>query len=432
MKYFRFCIIVLFTLSFFSVHNGFVFALTVDELKAQIEAKQRDKTKLEAEKAKLEAQITETGKQTQTLQTAVKVLDTTSKKLSNDIAVTQNNIGSTELVIEKTTIDINFTESQIEQNKQAIGEALRSMRESNEKTFIEALLQYENINELWGSIENLEQFQSSLKRSSDELRGLKTDLESQKHEKELKKKELLSLKGDLVDQNTIVAQNKNAKTSLLTQTKSKEVEYKRMLAANIELGKKFEQELFQFESELKVKIDTSKLPSRSSGALGFPLAKVLITQRFGKTADSGRLYVSGTHNGVDFGTSVGTPTLSVGDGVVSGTGNTDDQAGCYSYGRWVLIKHTNGLSSLYSHLSASKVALGHQVTRGQVIGFSGGQPGASGAGYSTGPHLHLGLFATEGVSVQKYTNSMFCKQVSIPIAAVNAYLDPLAYLPPLN
>lgn len=432
MKRIHSLLIVFFIFSFLFLPGKVIFAATVAELQAQIQAKQLEKLRLEAENIKLQSQISETNKQAQTLQNAVKVLDTTSKKLSNDISVTQNNIGSTELVIQKTDLDITSTESRIEQNKHAIAQAIQSVRDNNDKSFIEALLQYKNINELWSSIESLGQFQISLKNASDELRGLKTNLEIQKGEKEQKKVELENLKVDLVDRNSVIAQNKTAKANLLTETKNQEANYKKILAANIELGKKFQQELFQFESDLRIQIDTSKLPTEQSASFGLPLSKITITQRFGKTSDSGRLYVSGTHNGIDLGTPVGSQVMSIGSGTVSGYGNTDDQPGCYSYGRWVLIKHTNGLSSLYAHLSAARVSVGDQVTNGQVIGLSGGQPGASGSGYSTGPHLHLGVFATQGVSVQKYSSSNFCKQVSIPIAAINAYLDPILYLPTLN
>jgi murein DD-endopeptidase MepM/ murein hydrolase activator NlpD len=140
---------------------------------------------------------------------------------------------------------------------------------------------------------------------------------------------------------------------------------------------------------------------------------------------------SGTHNGVDFKASVGTPVKAVLGGIVKGTGNTDDQAGCYSYGRWVLIEHPNGLSSLYAHLSQSRVSQGQSISTGEVLGYSGGQPGVFGSGYSTGPHLHLGLYASQGVEVKQYTQSLFCKKVFIPVASANAYLDPLAYLPAL-
>ena len=79
--------------------------------------------------------------------------------------------------------------------------------------------------------------------------------------------------------------------------------------------------------------------------------------------------------------------------MIVGTGNTDEPRGCYSYGKWILIKHENGLSTLYAHLSLIKVNAGETVNTGDIIGYSGN------TGYSTGPHLHLTVYATQGVKI---------------------------------
>ena len=68
---------------------------------------------------------------------------------------------------------------------------------------------------------------------------------------------------------------------------------------------------------------------------------------------------------------------------------------------------------------------GQSISTGDVIGFSGN------TGYSTGPHLHFTVFASQGVQVvrlgdvKKITN---CGNVRIPIAPLDAYLNPLSYL----
>ncbi len=406
--------------------------MSLEELKIEIEKKQKEKVILDAEKKRLETQIQETNKQTQTLQGAVNTLETTGKKLQNDLKVTENRIGGTELSIKKITIELSGKERQIEQNKKAIGETLRIIYQTGDVSLIESLMQYKNINELWDSVETIRQFQIVVKNKTNELTDLKSELQEKKIEDEQAKRNLLGFKSELSSQKVIVEENKQAKAVLLTQTKNQEAEYKKQLADNLERGRKFQLELFQFESQLQTHIDKTKLPTQKTGALVWPLDNIFITQNFGRTVDSVRLYVSGTHNGIDLRGSVGTPVKSVGGGTIEGMGNTDDQRGCYSYGRWILIKHDNGLSSLYAHLSSIKVSQGQAVSPGDIIGYSGGQPGMPGSGYSTGPHLHLGLFASEGVSIQKYTSSNFCKQVNIPVAGINAYLDPLAYLPPIN
>lgn len=410
----------------------FAHALTVEELQAEIEKKRIEKEKIDAENKRLEAQIQQVNNQAKSLQNEVKTLDTTGKKLQNDLKITETNISKTELTIQKVGIDIKTSEEIISQNKDAIAETIRTIAQADDLSTVEIFLKNKKLSDAWTILDTLRQFQTSVRQKTDDLVRTKEKLEAQKRDTEEKKQELVGLKVDLADRKVVVEQNKQTKATLLTQTQSKESEYKKLLAENIERGKKFEQELFNYEAQLKIAIDRSKLPTERSGVISWPLDSITITQRFGRTVDAKRLYVSGTHNGVDFRASVGTPVKSILSGVVQATGNTDDQKGCFSYGRWVLIKHPNGLTSLYSHLSASRVSTGQTVETGQVIGLSGGQPGSNGSGYSTGPHLHLGLFATEGVVVQKYGSSRFCQQVSIPIASTEAYLDPLAYLPPLN
>ena len=112
-------------------------------------------------------------------------------------------------------------------------------------------------------------------------------------------------------------------------------------------------------------------------------------------------------------------------GTVTGTGNTDIYRGCYSYGKWVLIKHSNGLSTLYAHLSHIAVQDGATVSRGDVIGNSGN------TGYSTGPHLHFSVYVSDAVQLKRLGDvkqKTACANAVIPVASLNAYLDPLEYL----
>jgi murein DD-endopeptidase MepM/ murein hydrolase activator NlpD len=156
----------------------------------------------------------------------------------------------------------------------------------------------------------------------------------------------------------------------------------------------------------------------------------LITQRFGKTVDARRLYVSGSHSGVDFRAAVGTPVYAAAAGTVEGVGDTDTTCPKASFGKWVFIRHTNGLATAYGHLSLIKATEGQKVAKGDLIGYSGN------TGHSTAPHLHLTVYASNGVDGQEGARvteraSASCKGkvYRMPIAPTNAYLDPLLYLP---
>ncbi len=87
------------------------------------------------------------------------------------------------------------------------------------------------------------------------------------------------------------------------------------------------------------------------------------------------------HNGVDYVAKLNTNILAIGDGVVR-TVDHDFVEG-KGHGRFVIVDHENGYSSLYSQLNAYNVKEGQQVKQGDVIGLLGS------SGISTGPHLHL-------------------------------------------
>ena len=56
------------------------------------------------------------------------------------------------------------------------------------------------------------------------------------------------------------------------------------------------------------------------------------------------------------------------------------------------IRHPDGTTSLYAHLSMTLVTEGTYVSKGQLIGLSGGVKGRRGSGNSTGPHLHFAVY----------------------------------------
>jgi murein DD-endopeptidase MepM/ murein hydrolase activator NlpD len=83
------------------------------------------------------------------------------------------------------------------------------------------------------------------------------------------------------------------------------------------------------------------------------------------------------HHGVDYGAAMGTPVRTVGDGVVDFAGSQN------GFGNVVMVRHRNGVSTVYAHLSKVAVRKGQSLTQGQNIGAVGA------SGWATGPHLHF-------------------------------------------
>jgi murein DD-endopeptidase MepM/ murein hydrolase activator NlpD len=86
---------------------------------------------------------------------------------------------------------------------------------------------------------------------------------------------------------------------------------------------------------------------------------------------------SAQHNGIDINLNKGDKVASAFDGMVR-------IAKSYGgFGKVVIIRHYNGLETVYAHLSKIKVKPGQVITAGQIIGLGGS------TGHSTGSHLHF-------------------------------------------
>ncbi len=87
------------------------------------------------------------------------------------------------------------------------------------------------------------------------------------------------------------------------------------------------------------------------------------------------------HDAVDLAAPRGTPIHAAASGVVTASKSN----GLYNggYGNFVMISHSNGSQTLYSHMSKTAVSNGEHVSQGDIIGYVGM------TGLTTGPHLHF-------------------------------------------
>lgn len=101
-----------------------------------------------------------------------------------------------------------------------------------------------------------------------------------------------------------------------------------------------------------------------------PINNTHITSKFGR-----RSYR--WHYGTDLKLQLGDPVNASFEGIVR---IVDYER--RGYGHYVVLRHKNGLETLYGHLSKTKVKIGDEVKAGQTIGLGGS------TGRSSGTHLH--------------------------------------------
>lgn len=93
------------------------------------------------------------------------------------------------------------------------------------------------------------------------------------------------------------------------------------------------------------------------------------------------------HRGVDIANKIGTPIVSIADGVVI------DSGPAAGFGLWVRIRHDDGTITVYGHNDRNTVTVGQQVSAGEQIAAVGNR------GESTGPHVHVEVLPPGGQNV---------------------------------
>ncbi len=417
---------ILFLTLVWVVSFSFVFSETPEELQSKIQLRKDAIKALEEEIANTEKQIQSSRNAQNTLSNKIKIYDGEMKKITAQIKVTEQKIGGKKLEIQSLGFDIDNKNLSIQKSVDGIASSIKDTEVLESKSVIFTVLAYDNMSEYWSSLRQNQIFSSNLSKLITDLKVTKKGLEKDKAQALLIKKQLENLNLELLGNKKVSQSLKAEQEKLLTQTKNKESEYQKLLKNQLANKDAFEKELLEFESQLKFAIDPDSYPKTGKGILQWPLDKVKISQYFGNTKfalSNPQLYNGSGHNGIDLAINVGTAIKASLGGIVKGFGNTDTACPGTSYGKWILIEHPNGLSTLYAHLSAFEVSgAGQEVSTGQTIGYSGN------TGYSTGPHLHFTVYATQGVQIMSRKSKVCSGSYIMPVADLRAYLNPLIYL----
>ena len=108
----------------------------------------------------------------------------------------------------------------------------------------------------------------------------------------------------------------------------------------------------------------------------YPILAPKVSSNYGKRRHPIRR-ITRHHSGIDLAAPKNAPIRAIADGTVI---FSDPFNG---YGKMVVVRHANGLSSHYGHCNSLKVTIGQKIKAGQIIATVGS------TGLSTGPHLHL-------------------------------------------
>lgn len=361
--------------------------LEIDELNKEIEAKKKKIELLEKSISEYKTKIAQKQLEAVSLNNQMAIVNNRISEVNLDIKATEEKIGSLILEIKSLQLGIEDKEKVIEKQKVILAGLVRNLYLENDRNYIEIAAANNSFSDFYNRVHELEVLEIELGGSVKMLREAKTDLENKKAQVESRKLAYDELNQSLKDKKNNLDNQLYLKQNLLVQTKNSEKKFSTLLSSLRQQYQNTESEISSAEREIRRRLaeqDKLEALNEQSGVFFWPTTSHVITSVF-HDPDYPYRYVF-EHTGLDIKASQGTPIRATASGYV-GRAKFCSSASCYAY---VMLIHGDGLATVYGHLSVISVKEEQFVTRGDLIGYSGGRPGTVGAGpFVTGPHLHF-------------------------------------------
>ncbi len=372
-------------------------------------AEAKSRSELESEKSKIQSRINSTQsklnelskqkKDTQeyinTLQEKISLLQDKISNLESDKAALQSEIDSTQAKIEKTAAEIDETQRQIDQKQKEFDatyaeycQRLRAMYISGSASTLEVLLTCPDLSSLLTRSQMIKSVSQQDSATLDSLMKKMEEIEAQKQKLEEKRNQLNADKKSLESDKAALQKNINDISSTKADLDSEAAECNAQMRKLSKQTSEYQEaietdqaQLKQVQNEISAAIaaagshgsgSINGSSGSGSGQLRYPTDSRSISAGY-PNYSSGRY-----HGGIDFPVSTGSNVYAAASGTVILVKYLN-----YSYGRYLIIDHGDGLSTLYAHNSQILVSVGEKVSAGQVVAKSGS------TGNSTGPHCHF-------------------------------------------
>ena len=321
----------------------------------------------------------------QLLQDKLDNLEDSRDALQSEIDAVQKRIDETQVEIDRAQAEIEAKQAEFDSVYEEYCQRLRAMYISGNVSMIEVLLESGDIGSI---LTRAQMVQSVSEQDSATLDELMTKMEEINQEREALAQKKIQLNED--------KESLNTRKQALQESIDEYNASKNELDAEVAECNAAIRELSSQQSEIKETIETNEARIREidaeisaalsgssnkpgsdnynpgTGQLAYPTSYRTISAGYPN-------YRNGSyHGGVDWPCPTGTAVHAADSGVV-----VIAKRLTYSYGRYILIDHGNGLSTLYAHNSSLAVSVGDKVSKGQIIAYSGE------TGNATGPHVHF-------------------------------------------
>jgi murein DD-endopeptidase MepM/ murein hydrolase activator NlpD len=330
---------------------------------------------------------------------------------TKELELVEKQLDDTQNELKKVSDELARTIAQASEHETMMAKRVRVMYMNRTTSYLELLIESENINELLDRLEIIRNVVSFDQKVLEELKLYREKVDAQKVRLEEKEQQITALAETVSEQKHKIEQAKNERSKLLAKLTNQQLKHEDLLKklelqerrrnttlVNLEKEEeKYERELDdlertskQLEREIQELIRKQNERSRraefSGGVMRWPVPGFYrVTSPFGYRVHP----VFGTrrmHAGIDIGSNItnrgrqsiyGRNFVAAADGVVILAGRFG------GYGNTVIIDHGGDITTLYAHGSRILVLVGQKVDRGDPVMTVGS------TGVSTGAHAHF-------------------------------------------
>lgn len=363
-----------------------VFASTTSELRQQQQQNQKELNEAKEQQEKIRSQMSEIQRQVDELDSKISDYQTEINDLTSQIDDISKNIDLTQQ-------ELTRTENELKEKEELLETRLVASYKAGDTTYLDVLLSSDSLTSFLSNYYLVEQISENDTKLINTIKETKEQIEESKKQLEENKATLETAKQTQVEK----------KAELDVAKKEKEQAVAKLSAEDQEVQKKIDEmrsEDTRIQAAIKKAEAAASRPNVSNrgntsgtstssdsnpGGFIYPVPSGYRTITTGMYYGKSKKY----HGAVDFGSGgiAGQPVYAAKEGTVILTENLKS-----SYGTYVIIKHNNGLYSLYAHGQAGSICVseGQYVSQGQQIMKVGS------TGNSTGPHLHFEIRVSPG------------------------------------
>jgi murein DD-endopeptidase MepM/ murein hydrolase activator NlpD len=360
-------------------------ARQIQQMNAEVQQKRDSLANLNSKISQYRKLVSDKQLEAQSLDDQISLLDNRIAKQQLEIDIAKDEIATIELEIGVLNRKIDEHETEMANERQLLGSLARKLyRQGFNRSLLEILATHDSLNDFFAYLHSIGRLQLSVDETLDRVKEAKELLDFERVARESKREEVLSHKRELESARLRLEDERGLKDGLLVQTKSSEQQYRYLLADLKNEQSSADNDIRYLEKALRQKIDLAdRLTADANATLSWPVVPTRGISAYFHDSDYPFRYIF-EHPAIDIRAYQGTPVRASASGVVA---RAKDAGMGYSY---IMILHSNSLSTVYGHISKIVVAEDSFVQRGEIIGYSGGQPGTPGAGrLTTGPHLHF-------------------------------------------